>query len=41
MNEEEKEIKDLKRHCNIGICIGVVALFVNVFNMIITWSKVL
>lgn len=42
MNEEDiKELEELKNHCNIGIWIAIISVIVNVFNMIIAWSKVL
>ena len=42
MTEEDiKELEELKKHCNIGIWIAIISVIVNVFNMIIVWSKVL
>lgn len=39
--KDTKELEELKNHCNIGIWIAIISVIVNVFNMIIAWSKVL
>lgn len=46
MNEQEKdeydkELTALRRHCDWGVRIGVLAVLVNAFNMYLAWSKVL
>lgn len=39
--EHEKELWKLRRHCNWGISIGVLAVLINAINMYLAWSKVL
>jgi hypothetical protein len=46
MNKQEqqeyrKELSELRRHCNWGIRIGVLAVLINAFNMYLAWYKVL
>jgi len=40
-DEYDKELSALRRHCDWGVRIGVLAVIVNAVNMYFAWSKVL